>query len=159
MQPCQTRRNRRDRHPIPPLFPGYPARRLSCQFKNFKKYIFLITFNLIIPRDGRSYVKSKISGGEGAPMFDIAIIGAGATAISLLKHLEDICYNDNFKKPQVALIRPARYFGTGKAFGDTDGHYRVNTPPKMLAISDYEPHNFSKFLLRTAGSHLLYPVR
>lgn len=92
-------------------------------------------------------------------MFDIAVIGAGANGIALLKHIEDMLYSESDKKIAVALIDTASHFARGKAFGDTSPHHKVNTPPTMLAIGNYEPNNFSKFVYQSSAESLLFPVR
>jgi uncharacterized NAD(P)/FAD-binding protein YdhS len=91
-------------------------------------------------------------------MFDIAIIGVGATAISLLKQIQDEVISQTIPAPRLALFSPADEFARGRAFVDADAHHKVNTPPGMLSISESEPDGFSRWLEKK-GVRNKYPER
>lgn len=81
-------------------------------------------------------------------MFDIMIIGLGATGVSLLNHLQDEVYTSQLKRPEIVVFNPskAKDFVTGKAFGDADYVRKVNTPSSMMSVSGMEPLKFERWL-------------
>lgn len=92
-------------------------------------------------------------------MFDIAIIGFGATGVSLLKQIQNEVYTYNLKTNRVALFNPVLEFAQGKAFGDAAIVHKVNTPPSMLSLSSVEPLAFSDWMYAQGKSKEFYPNR
>ncbi|QIZ45432.1 FAD/NAD(P)-binding protein [Dickeya zeae] len=92
-------------------------------------------------------------------MFDLAIIGVGATGVSLLKQLQDEVYAAGLASPKIALFCPKEDFACGKAFGDAAAIHKVNTPPNMLCISRHEPDGFSRWMSEKGEELDLYPNR
>ena len=85
-------------------------------------------------------------------MYDIAIIGLGATGVSLISQLQDEIYSSNLIKPKIAVINPSNNFSTGNAFGDADKIHKVNTPPNLLSVSYNETNSFKYWLKRGSSS-------
>ena len=79
-------------------------------------------------------------------MYDIAIVGFGATGVSLIKQIQDEIYSLNLDKPKIAIMNPLNSFATGHAFGDADSIHKVNTIPHLLPVSSYEPDSFYHWL-------------
>lgn len=93
-------------------------------------------------------------------MFDIAIVGVGATGISLLKEIQSQVYTLGLKPPRIALFSPKESFARGKAFGDAAQIHRVNTPPHMLSVSSCEPNGFSQWMQQVESKVCeRYPTR
>lgn len=92
-------------------------------------------------------------------LFDIAIVGVGATGVSLLKQIQDEAYSAGLHKVRVALLSPQAEFARGKAFGDAASIHKVNTPPWMLSISDQEPTGFAQWMAGKGRNGELYPNR
>ncbi|EMD4511827.1 FAD/NAD(P)-binding protein [Salmonella enterica] len=92
-------------------------------------------------------------------MFDIVIIGLGATGVSLLSHLQEEVYTLQLKRPEIAVFNPSHTFATGKAFGDADHIHRVNTPSSMMSVSNTEPFRFEHWLQSVSGSGEHWPTR
>lgn len=92
-------------------------------------------------------------------MYDIAIIGLGATGVSLISQLQDEIYSSNLIKPKIAVINPSNNFSTGNAFGDADKIHKVNTPPNLLSVSYNETNSFKYWLKRESSSEDNYPAR
>ncbi|MCX7205644.1 MAG: FAD/NAD(P)-binding protein [Proteobacteria bacterium] len=92
-------------------------------------------------------------------MFDIAIVGFGATGISLLKQIQDQVFATGIKNNKVVLLSPSEDFARGKAFGDSDEIYKVNTPPRMLSISDSEPQGFLNWMKNLGKPNEDFPSR
>lgn len=92
-------------------------------------------------------------------MFDIAIIGFGATGVSLLKQIQDQVYASGLKTPRIALFSPQAAFARGQAFGDADVIHKVNTPPSMLSISSSEPIGFTNWMNSKGRPNESYPNR
>lgn len=79
-------------------------------------------------------------------MFDIAIVGLGATGICLLKNLQECIVEFNLLSPKICVFDSPEHLAMGKAFGDSNEICKVNTPPSMLSLSSSEPHSFSSWL-------------
>ena len=92
-------------------------------------------------------------------MFDIAIIGFGATGVSLLKQIQDEVYACGLDAPRIAVFSPSGDFARGKAFGDADTIHKVNTPPSMLSISNTEPFGFTHWMSTKGKANESYPKR
>ncbi|TDR73896.1 FAD/NAD(P)-binding protein [Paludibacterium purpuratum] len=92
-------------------------------------------------------------------MFDLAIVGFGATGVSLLKQIQDEVYASGAKTPRIALFSPCADFARGQAFGDADAVHKVNTPPSMLSISNSEPAGFAHWMNAKGNANELYPNR
>lgn len=92
-------------------------------------------------------------------MFDIAIIGFGATGVSLLSHIQDEVYISQLKIPSIAIFNPSKTFATGNAFGDAAPLHRVNTPPSMMSISSMAPLRFEHWLQSEKGYQERWPSR
>ena len=81
-------------------------------------------------------------------MFDIAIVGFGATGISLLSEINNAVYTFNLPQPKIAIFDAKKFFSIGKTFGNSAPKWKVNTPPEMLAISSCEPNKAKSFNFR-----------
>lgn len=92
-------------------------------------------------------------------MFDIAIVGVGATGVSLLKQIQDQVIASNLERPRIALICPKNDFAKGRAFGNADLMHKVNTPPSMLSVAESEPLAFDQWMSKKGQLHDLYPNR
>ncbi|QWT40253.1 FAD/NAD(P)-binding protein [Dickeya dadantii] len=92
-------------------------------------------------------------------MYDIAIVGLGATGVSLLSQIQDEIYKLKAIKPKVAVFNPASTFASGKAFGDADSMHKVNTPPAMMSVSATEPDRFGHWLQSVFSSEERWPAR
>ncbi|AXC68423.1 hypothetical protein DOE63_24995 [Salmonella enterica subsp. diarizonae serovar 59:z10:-] len=92
-------------------------------------------------------------------MFDIVIIGLGATGVSLLSQIQDEVYSLRFKKPEIAVFNPLCTFASGNAFGDAYNIYKVNTPSSMMSVSAMEPGRFEHWLRATCGCQERWPSR
>lgn len=75
-------------------------------------------------------------------MYDVAIVGLGATGVSLLSQIQDEVYKVRVVKPHIAVFNPLCSFASGKAFGDADAVH------KHQALSSPEREG-SSFLLKT----------
>lgn len=92
-------------------------------------------------------------------MFDLAIVGIGATGISLLKQIQDQVCALNIRKPRVVLFGSNEDFARGKAFGDAAPNHRINTPISMMALSESVPNGFSEWINKQQVLHTTYPNR
>ncbi|WP_158020833.1 FAD/NAD(P)-binding protein [Chromobacterium sphagni] len=92
-------------------------------------------------------------------MFDLAIVGFGATGVSLLKQIQDEVYASGLRAPRIALFSPRAAFARGHAFGDADVIHKVNTPPSMLSVSNSEPVGFAHWMNAKGNANELYPNR
>jgi len=92
-------------------------------------------------------------------LFDIAIVGFGATGVSLLKQIQDEVYASGLRAPRIALFSPRADFARGQAFGDAGTIHKVNTPPSMLSISKSEPVGFTHWMNAKGKANELYPNR
>lgn len=92
-------------------------------------------------------------------MYDIAIVGFGATGVSLIKQIQDEIYSLNLDKPKIAIMNPLNSFATGHAFGDADSIHKVNTIPNLLPVSSYEPDSFYHWLKKNKIITDNYPAR
>lgn len=89
-------------------------------------------------------------------MFDIAIVGFGATGISLLSEINNAVYTFNLPQPKIAIFDAKNFFSIGKTFGNSAPKWKVNTPPEMLAISSCEPNKAKSLFIEQDD---LYPLR
>ncbi|HIB1592533.1 TPA: FAD/NAD(P)-binding protein [Salmonella enterica subsp. enterica serovar Muenchen] len=92
-------------------------------------------------------------------MFDIVIIGLGATGVSLLSQIQDEVYSLRFKKPEIAVFNPLCTFASGNTFGDAHDIYKVNTPSSMMSVSAMEPGRFEHWLRAACGCQERWPSR
>jgi len=92
-------------------------------------------------------------------LFDIAIVGFGATGVSLLKQIQDEVYASGLRAPRIALFSHRADFARGQAFGDAGTIHKVNTPPSMLSISKSEPVGFTHWMNAKGKANELYPNR
>ncbi len=92
-------------------------------------------------------------------MYDIAIVGLGATGVSLLSQIQDEVYKLKNIKLKIALFNPSDSFASGKAFGDADLIHKVNTPPGMLAVSPGKTDRFEQWLFSNFNSCEIWPSR
>ena len=91
---------------------------------------------------------------------DIAIVGLGATGVSLLSQIQDEVYNiNNAKRPTIAVFNPSSSFASGKAFGDADTLHKVNTPPWMMSVTNMEPDKFGHWLHNKLKQPSGWPAR
>ncbi|HHD7482058.1 TPA: FAD/NAD(P)-binding protein [Klebsiella oxytoca] len=92
-------------------------------------------------------------------MFDVAVLGLGATGISLLSQAQDEVYKTGTAQPRFAIFNPSASLATGIAFGDADAMHKVNTPPGMMSITPTEPNQFGHWLQSRFNSHERWPAR
>ncbi|WP_442799005.1 FAD/NAD(P)-binding protein [Pantoea vagans] len=92
-------------------------------------------------------------------MYDVAIVGLGATGTSLLSQMQDEVYNLGTAKPQIAVFNPFASFARGNAFGDADAIHQVNTPPGMMSVTATEPDLFGHWLYTTFNARERWPSR
>lgn len=92
-------------------------------------------------------------------MFDIGIVGLGATGVSLLNNVQNQAYNFIGNKFRIAVFNPPRSFARGKAFGDADSLHKVNTPAWMMDISSAAPEKFRHWIKKKTGTNPTYPKR
>jgi len=86
-------------------------------------------------------------------MYDVAIVGLGATGVSLLSQIQDEVYKVRAAKPRIAVFNPSCSFAKGKAFGDADAVHKVNTLPRMMAVTSTEPEQFGHWLHSAFSTH------
>lgn len=92
-------------------------------------------------------------------MYDIAIVGLGATGVSLLSQIQDELYKVCTVKSRIAVFNPSCSFAKGKAFGDTDIMHKMNTLPAMMAMTPTEPEQFANFLNSSFDKPERWPSR
>lgn len=96
---------------------------------------------------------------EDKLMFDIAIVGLGATGVSLLSHIQNEAYRLWRNKTKIAVFNPASSFASGKAFGDAAAIHKVNTPPWMMSVTNADAGAFATWLDQTFNSRDPWPPR
>lgn len=92
-------------------------------------------------------------------MYDVAIVGLGATGVSLLSQIQDEIYKVRTVKPRIAVFNPPCSFAKGKAFGDADAVHKVNTPPAVMAVTSTEPEQFIHWMYSAFSTHEQWPSR
>lgn len=92
-------------------------------------------------------------------MYDLAIIGFGATGVSILKNLVDQTIANKLPSPKIIIFSPKDSFAKGLAFGDADYHHKVNTPPHLMGMSDVETLGFENWLLKKGIDSFSFPPR
>lgn len=92
-------------------------------------------------------------------MFDVAIVGFGATGGSLLHQLHSHIYEQDIDNVGIAIISPEESFSLGLAFGQAESFHKVNTPPEMMGIDPEDPHGFSTWMRRQESGNERYPSR
>ncbi|KAA5971381.1 FAD/NAD(P)-binding protein [Pantoea sp. M_9] len=92
-------------------------------------------------------------------MYDVAVVGLGATGTCLLSQLQDEIYSIRTAQPRIAVFNPAASFAKGKAFGDADAMHKVNTPPGLMSVTATEPELFGHWLHSTFNSRERWPSR
>lgn len=92
-------------------------------------------------------------------MYDVAVVGLGATGTSLLSQAQDEVYNVGAVKPRFAIFNPSASFAKGLAFGDADTLHKVNTPPGMMSVTPTEPDEFAHWLRSRFDSRERWPTR
>lgn len=90
---------------------------------------------------------------------DMAVIGAGATAVSLLSCLRDEIGMAGLPMVSISLWGKPDSFGIGNAFGAARRGHGVNTPAAMLGLSDSDPAGFLRWLANRGREHNVYPER
>lgn len=79
-------------------------------------------------------------------MYDITIVGLGATGVSFLRQIQDELYKNHCRNLHIAVINPSSSFAKGNAFGDSDTVHLLNTPKSMMSMTPTEPDEFSQWL-------------
>lgn len=92
-------------------------------------------------------------------MYDVAVVGLGATGTSLLSQAQDEVYKVGAVRPKFAVFNPSSSFARGKAFGDADAMHKVNTPPGMMSVTPTEPDQFGQWLQSRFNSNDRWPAR
>lgn len=92
-------------------------------------------------------------------MYDIAIVGFGAVGVSFLRQLHSHSYEQDLGTVRIAIISPAESFSSGLAFGRSDLHHRVNTPPELMSVDPEDPLGFSAWLKLRENTEGRYPTR
>ncbi|NAX25311.1 NAD(P)-binding domain-containing protein [Vibrio sp. V38_P2S17PM301] len=92
-------------------------------------------------------------------VFDVAIVGFGATGVGLLNEIQNEIFTKRDLKPTIAIFNQKDSFAKGKAFGDADSVHIVNTPPDLMSPSSVEPNSFSRWLIETDSVRSKWPSR
>lgn len=74
-------------------------------------------------------------------MTHIAIIGGGASAVSVLAHL-DLDRND------VVTVLSHHRLGPGRAYGEREKSALLNRPTYKMSVSNHDPNSFVSWLDR-----------
>ena len=90
---------------------------------------------------------------------DIAIIGAGASAISLLAALKEEALAASLSAISIALWGRPESFATGEVFGTATPEHGVNTPATMLGLTETDPVAFVRWLEGQGRTGDSYPPR
>lgn len=91
-------------------------------------------------------------------IYDIAIVGFGATGVSFLKYIQSFLHEQSISDLKIAVISDQQTFARGRAFGDAEDVHRVNTPPSMMSIQLEDPNGFVHWLAQM-GIKEKYPSR
>ncbi|TCM67356.1 putative NAD(P)/FAD-binding protein YdhS [Acinetobacter calcoaceticus] len=91
-------------------------------------------------------------------MYDIAIVGLGATGVSLLKSIQSFLHEQSLSHLKIAVLSDKQSFARGKAFGEAEEVHRVNTPPNLMSIQVEDPQGFALWLSKS-GITDKYPPR
>ncbi|PKF81485.1 hypothetical protein CW749_02260 [Vibrio sp. vnigr-6D03] len=92
-------------------------------------------------------------------MYDIAIVGFGATGVGLLNEMQNELFTKRHLTPSVAIFNSSSSFVKGKAFGDAAPAHIVNTPPELMSASALEPNSFSRWLTEQTNAAPQWPTR
>ncbi|MDO6580963.1 FAD/NAD(P)-binding protein [Photobacterium sp. 2_MG-2023] len=92
-------------------------------------------------------------------VFDVAIVGLGATGVGLLNEMQKEVFACRSAKPSVVVLNNKISFARGKAFGDAAPIHIVNTSPTMMSASSLEPDSFNKWLRNEHLEEVLWPTR
>lgn len=92
-------------------------------------------------------------------MYDLAVVGFGATGVSFLRQLHSHIYEQDMGPVSVALISPTDSFSSGLAFGQAESFHKVNTPPELMGIEPEDPKGFASWLRQRTGKEERYPAR
>lgn len=91
-------------------------------------------------------------------MFDIAIVGFGATGVSFLYQLHNHL-DANGSNINIAVISPKDSFSSGLAFGQSAPFHKVNTPPELMGIDPEDPRGFSNWMRKNKIDKDKFPTR
>lgn len=91
-------------------------------------------------------------------LYDIAIVGLGATGVSLLKSIQSFLHEQQLSHLKIAVLSDKQSFARGKAFGEAEQVHRVNTPPNLMSIQVEDPEGFAHWLAKS-GITEKYPPR
>ncbi|WP_281629650.1 FAD/NAD(P)-binding protein [Vibrio sp. St2] len=92
-------------------------------------------------------------------VFDIAIIGFGASGVGLLNEIQNEVFTKRHLKPNIAIFNNQKSFAKGKAFGDASPIHIVNTPPELMSPSVVEPNGFWHWLREQNSMDSRWPTR
>lgn len=92
-------------------------------------------------------------------VFDIAIIGFGASGVGLLNEIQNEVFTKRHLKPNIAIFNNQKSFAKGKAFGDASPIHIVNTPPELMSPSVIEPNGFWHWLREQNSMDSRWPTR
>ena len=90
---------------------------------------------------------------------DIAVIGAGACAVSLLSSLKDELGAASTPRTSIALWGRSETFGVGEAFGAAQREHLVNTQAALLGLTESDPAGFVRWLANRGSEGHRYPER
>ncbi len=92
-------------------------------------------------------------------VFDIAIIGFGASGVSLLNEIQNEDFTKRHLKLNIAIFNNQKSFAKGKVFGDASPIHIVNTPPELMSPSVVEPNGFWHWLREQNSMDSRWPTR
>ncbi|MFM9271852.1 FAD/NAD(P)-binding protein [Halomonas elongata] len=92
-------------------------------------------------------------------MFDVAVVGFGATGVSLLRQLHSHIYEQDIDDISIAIISPEESFSLGLAFGQAEPFHKVNTPPELMGIDPEDPSGFSSWMRKETAGIERFPSR
>lgn len=92
-------------------------------------------------------------------VFDIAIIGFGASGVGLLNEIQNEVFTKRHLKPNIAIFNNQNSFAKGKAFGDASPVHIVNTPPELMSPSVVDPTGFWHWLREQNTMDSRWPTR
>lgn len=92
-------------------------------------------------------------------VFDIAIIGFGASGVGLLNEIQNEDFTKRHLKLNIAIFNNQKSFAKGKVFGDASPIHIANTSLELMAPSVAEPNGFLHWLReQNAPKHLTWNV-